>query len=358
MTRVLARDCAEYTDEAVGAIVDEALDTFLPGIEGKRVFVKPNLLSPVPPERGVTTHPVYVRTLLATLRKRGAREVLVGDNPGMTGYAAGERVAKKTGILEAAGDAFRNVSGEGVKIRPDGYEVVASRDIMEADIVINLPKLKTHALTVYTGAIKNMFGIIVGSGKVNAHRAFPHPDAFSRFMADVCAVRPPDLSILDAVLVMEGNGPNTGRLRKGGKILASSDPVALDAAALRMTGVPAGAVRMIGRARELGLGVDEGFELDGEVLPLPRFKLPSTMRLPKGFLGKVFNGIACAIVSRRIPKLRKKKCTGCQVCVKHCPQEALSMEEKLPRLDASKCISCFCCVELCTERAYKLGIKW
>jgi uncharacterized protein (DUF362 family)/NAD-dependent dihydropyrimidine dehydrogenase PreA subunit len=358
MSRVLARDCADYGVESLAPVIDEILDTFGTPVDGRSVFLKPNLLAPMKPERGVTTHPAYITVLISTLRRRGAREIMVGDNPGMSGYAASVRVARRSGVLEAAGEHFRNISGEGKKFSLQGLDFLVSREILDADLVINLPRLKTHSLTAYTGAIKNMLGMVIGNGKVNIHRTFPHPVNFSKAMADVFAIRPPELSILDGITAMQGNGPNAGSLRKVGKVLASTDPVALDAVGAAMMGLPVEAVAMIGRARELGLGDHESLELDGRADPIPRFKLPMTMNLPRGFIEYVVNGIGCFFASRRIPKVIKKKCTGCKVCVEHCPQDALTMVGKYPKLEKARCISCFCCVELCTENAYKLKIKW
>ncbi len=358
MSKVLSRDCAEYDAGALAPVIDEILDTFNIPVEGKRVFLKPNLLSPMKPERGVTTHPLFITTLIHTLGRRGAKEIMVGDNPGMTGYAASVRVARRSGVLEAAGDHFRNISGEGKKFSLEGLDFLVSREILDADLVINLPRLKTHSLTAYTGAVKNMFGIVVGNGKVNIHRHFPHPVNFSKAMADVCAIRPPELSILDGIMAMEGNGPNAGSLRKVGKVLAATDPVALDAVGAGMMGLPVEAVPMIGRARELGLGDFEALELDGAADPIPRFKLPVTMNLPRSFIEYVVNGVGCFFMSRRIPKVIKKKCTSCKVCIEHCPENALTLVGKVPKLDKARCISCFCCVELCTENALKLKIKW
>lgn len=358
MSKVIIRNCPDYEDEKVKAIIDEVLDTFNVNFKNKNVFMKPNMLAPTRPEKGVTTHPVFIRTLIGALRGRGAKQVCVGDNPGMTGYAENERVARKSGIFEAAGETYKNISGGGDIVNVGGTEVLVSREILDADVIINLPRFKTHTLTLFTGAIKNMFGIIIGNGKVNTHRNFPGPVEFSNIMADICAIRPPELSVLDAVVVMQGNGPNAGSLRKVGKILASPDPVALDATALQMAGIPCDAVPMVGRGKELGLGDYDDIDIDGEVEVIPRFRLPITYRLPKGFIEHVVNRIGCFFASRRIPKLIKKKCTGCKVCVEHCPANALTMEGKYPKLNKPACISCFCCIELCTERAYKLKIKW
>ena len=358
MSKVIIRECGDYDAPAVENIVDEVFDTFDTPVAGKKVLVKPNILGGFKPERGVTTHPVFISALVKTLRSRGAAQVMVGDNPGMGGYAKSERAARVAGIVEAAGDAFKNISQAGERVEVQGQTLMVSKDVFDADVIVNLPRLKTHALTGYTGAIKNMFGIVVGNDKVNAHRYFPAPDDFSKVMADICALRPPELTILDGIVSMEGNGPNAGRLRKTGKILASSDPVALDYAALEMIGIPHTHVPMVDRARELGLGDYEHIELDGNLEKIKNFKLPITMSLPKGFIKNVVNRVACYFIARRIPKLIKKKCTACKICVEQCPAEALTMVDKRPKLDKKKCISCFCCNELCPETAWKLKIKF
>jgi len=358
MSKVLVFDCNGYDDPSFPKIIDNILDFSSIIFEGKSVFLKPNMLSAVKPERGVTTHPVFIREIIRSLKSRGAKKILVGDNPGMTGYGASEKVGRISGIMEAAGDCFINISAEGIIKNIAGRQMLVSKQILESDIVINLPRLKTHMLTGFTGAIKNMFGIVIGSDKFHAHRDITDPDKFSAFMADVCKVRPPELSILDAIFSMEGNGPSGGKLIKTGKILVSCDPVALDGVALSMIRLSIDKVAMIKRAEELGIGSIANTSIEGNLSDIRKFKLPVTMKLGAGFIESIVNRFGMSIYPDRIPAVTAKKCTGCGQCKKICPAEAITMIDKKPVINRKKCISCFCCIEICTENAMKPKIKW
>jgi len=358
MSRVFIRECAGYGQPLVAGVLDGLLDAASLRVEGKRVLVKPNMLGLYPPAKGVTTHPVFVSCAVEAMRRRGAAGVIVGDNPGIGGYSMNERAGRVTGIAPAAGEAYRNISRGGVRVPTARLPVTVSREALDAQVVVSLPRFKTHILTGITGAIKNMFGIVAGGDKVGAHWRVPDRDGFSAFMADVCAVRPPDLTILDGVVVMEGTGPSQGRLRPAGRVLASTDPVALDTVMARMAGIDPGCLAMLARGAELGLGRAEGFEVDGDASPLPRFRLPVTMRLPRGVLGDAFHRMGCWVMSRRAPVLARKRCDGCGICAAQCPAGALAMEEGAPAIDRGKCIRCFCCNELCPRGAWAVKVKF
>jgi len=357
MSKVIVRDLGSYEPGEAARIVDEVLEAAGPRLEGKKVLIKPNMLGFFSPERGVTTHPVIVKALVEAVRRRGPAEVIVGDNPGITGYSLSDKAGRVTGIMEAAGEAYRNISRGGEPVEVAGVKALVSREVLDADVLINVPRFKTHALTGITGAIKNMFGIFVGSEKVNLHRRLADARAFSSAMADVCAVRRPDLNVMDAVTGMEGNGPSWGRLRRVGKVLASADPVALDLVMARMMGIDPARVPMLERGVALGLGAMEGVELDGEAFPIPRFRVPLAARLASGPFAAVFMRLGFYFISRRSPFLKKKKCTGCAICAGQCPAEALTMAGKRPRIDRARCTRCFCCSEVCPEGAWRLKVK-
>ena len=355
--RVLIMD-ADYSaaDRAVAETIERlGLEGWVTGLRGKRVFIKPNMLGLFEPERHVTTHPSLVRALVRLFRAAGA-EVAVGDNCGAGSYGMTERVAKKTGLYEAAEGAFVNVARDTVqrelksKFMPS---IVVSRAMMEADVLVSVPKLKTHSLTILTGAVKNSFGLVAGGSKGCAHASSPTSQHFGRLLAEIFSLRPPDLTIMDAVVCMEGNGPSSGKLKKVGCVMASQNAVALDAVACRMMGLPPDRVRHLRRANKIGLGpiAEESIEVIGR-LPEARFKLPRTL----GGLGPVIRVVNSGFfgrLSREKLTLNEKKCKRCKICVEGCPAGAMSFD-KLPSITDEKCIRCLCCFELCPESAWEL----
>jgi uncharacterized Fe-S center protein len=232
--------------------------------------------------------------------------------------------------------------------------VSISRAVLEADIIISLPKFKTHGLTVITGAIKNSYGFLPGAQKARLHRAAASPERFHEMMVDVFRLRVPDLFLVDAVVGMEGNGPVSPDLRDIGLILASDNGVALDAVIAAMMGCEPGRLRFLQKANEVGLGDYDlsTIEVIGELKPLPDFKLPP-LSGERDFHNK---NIQEALRSRAIlrPQADSKLCTGCGTCVEQCPVSALSMSDQLPQVDAKRCITCFCCQEICPEKAMTL----
>jgi ferredoxin len=233
--------------------------------------------------------------------------------------------------------------------------VNVSRAVLDADIVISLPKFKTHGLTVITGAIKNSYGILPGAQKAQLHKAAGSPERFHEMLVDVFRLRVPDLFIMDAVIGMEGNGPASSDLRDIGMIIASDNAVALDSLVAVMMGCEPGRLRFLQKAKELGLGdYDQSkIEVIGELKPVPDFKLPP-------FGGQVIlqNEAIQTLISNRTrmrPQTDDELCTACGTCIDQCAVSALSMsDDSLPIVDADTCITCFCCQELCPEKAITL----
>jgi ferredoxin len=232
--------------------------------------------------------------------------------------------------------------------------VSLSRVIREADIVISLPKFKTHGLTVLTGGIKNSYGYLPGAQKALLHRLAGSPERFHDLVVEVFKLRVPDLFILDAVVGMEGNGPASQDLRDIGLLLAADNAVALDAVMAVMMGLDPGRLRFLRKAREEGLGEYDirKIEILGELTPLPDFKLP-----PLGGSAVQNNpAIQERIEARTLlrPQADPALCNGCGTCVDQCPASALTLNENLPEVDAGTCITCFCCQEICPEKAITL----
>lgn len=356
--------CGHYRQSNVDKAIRKALNLIggLEGIikRGHRVLVKPNMLSARPPERAVTTHPSLLRAVVEMLKELGA-EPLIGDSPGginrdisefwqVCGY---REVSEITGVPLV--DLERNL--EEIEV-PQGriYKSLhLPRIALEVDALISLPKLKTHNLTLYTGAVKNLLGLIPGLGKSEFHKRCPRPDDFGEAIVDILSVVKPKLSIIDGVVAMEGNGPVSPHLRNMGLILASRDAVALDTIVQAIVGLKPFDVPTTAAAVKRGLGIGdlERIEIVGEPLEevvADDFQLPSNAvvrSIPKPILTLIARGIMVK------PTVDKGKCTRCQSCLENCPVKAISADD-YPRVDYKRCILCLCCYELCPQNAIQL----
>lgn len=342
------------TYEDVHEAIELAFNFFPLDLQGKTVLIKPNVLRASEAKEGIVTHPAVLQAVVEKVETLEPDSIVVGDNPGVVSYGANEESFKKTGLMEAARGYYQNIGNDSQKVdfNIDFMPTVSlSRIVLDADIIISLPKFKTHGLTVVTGAIKNSYGFLPGAQKAKLHKAAGSPERFHEMLVDVFRLRVPDLFIVDAVVGMEGNGPASPDLRNIGQILASDNAVALDAVIATMMGCEPARLRFLQKAKEMGLGdhdLDE-HEIIGEVKQLPDFKLP----LIGGEAVAQNKDIQATLHSRTLlrPQTDPELCTGCSTCVDQCPVSALSMNDHLPQVDAETCIICFCCQEVCPEKA-------
>jgi uncharacterized protein (DUF362 family)/Pyruvate/2-oxoacid:ferredoxin oxidoreductase delta subunit len=312
------------------------------------------MLGPFPVNKGVTTHPALIKAVVEYLQTQGPTEIIVGDNPGAMGYGENEHCAQRTGILEGAQGHYRNLTKNTIKKEVQSAFVkslVISREVLESDLVINLPKFKTHLQTRITGAVKNMYGILVGAEKARLHTLATDPKDFSRAVVDVYKIRIPELTIMDAVVGMEGNGPSNGHLRNINRILASDNGVALDAVMAYMTGMIPQDIDYLKVAHEQDLGEIEldKIEIIGSLEPIKNFKLPFGFG-SRGLLGTMINKYFYSSLAKPHLKIRENKCEVCQVCIQSCPVGAIELR-KYPFVQQKICISCYCCYELCPQSA-------
>jgi uncharacterized protein (DUF362 family)/Pyruvate/2-oxoacid:ferredoxin oxidoreductase delta subunit len=342
----------------IRSAVDRVFDVFPLSLEGKTVLINPNVLRSSKAAEGIVTHPAVLHAVVEKVESMNPGEIVVGDNPGLFNYGDNEACFRETGLMEAAGGYYRNIGDDSVQraFHPDYMPTVSvSRIVMEADVVISLPKFKTHGLTVLTGAIKNCYGFLPGAQKAYLHKAAGSPERFHEMLIEVFRIRPPDLFIVDAVVGMEGNGPASPELRDIGLLLASDNAVAMDAVIATMMGCEPGKLRFLQRAKEAGFG---DYDLDkiqviGDILRIPDFKLP-----PLGGEAIAGNEVIQAFLHSKTvvrPVADPDLCTGCGTCVDQCPVSALSMaDNSIPRVEADTCITCFCCQEICPEKAISL----
>jgi len=345
------------TYDNVRQAVDRAFALFPCRLEGKRVLIKPNVLRGSRATEGIVTHPEVLRAVVEKVETLKPAFIVVGDNPGLFSYGANEESFKIAGLMDASRGHYQNIGNQAqtVQFNADFLPTVSiSRIVLEADVIISLPKFKTHGLTVMTGAIKNSYGFLPGAQKAKLHKAAGSPARFHEMLVDLFKLRVPDLFIVDAVVGMEGNGPASPDLRDIGLILASDNAVALDAVIATMMGCDPGRLRFLQKAKALGLGDYDlsTIEVIGELKRLPNWKLP-----PLG--GEAIHrneGMQNLIRDRTIlrPKADPDLCTGCGTCADQCPVQALAMSSGLPTVDPERCITCFCCQEMCSEKAITL----
>jgi len=205
-----------------------------------------------------------------------------------------------------------------------------------------------------TGAVKNMFGLLVGAEKARVHLVASHPENFAKALVGIYRIRIPDLTIMDAVVGMEGNGPSGKDLRRIGKIIASRNGVWVDGVMAAMMGVAPQKIEILRTAWEAGLGeIDPGkMRIEGNGARLENFKMPWTFA-SEGRIGKALNRMLYRPLVKPRLKVRKDLCTRCEVCLRHCPAQAITMDG-FPRLDAKRCLACYCCYELCSHQALEL----
>ena len=337
--------------------VDRAFEIFPREIAQKKVVIKPNVLRASTAEEHIVTHPPLLRAVVEKVEEMSPAEIVVGDNPGLFNYGDNENSFEKTGLMDAAKGYYRNLGNitQHVAFNPDFMsEVGISKEIWDADIIISLPKFKTHGLTVMTGAIKNSYGILPGAQKARLHQIAGTPERFHDVIVEVFRLRVPDFFIMDAVVGMEGNGPASPELREIGLILAADNAVAMDGVVARMMGLDPARLRFLQKAKAMGLGEFDSqmVQIEGEMRILSDFKLP-----PLG--GEAIFGnpeIQEFMKTKTLvrPQADPELCTACGDCIDHCPVSALTMKENFPAVDADICITCFCCQEICLEKAMTL----
>jgi len=322
---------------------------------GQKVLIKPNMLVGKAPDKAVTTHPEIVRQVILLAQQAGG-DVHVGDSPGL---GKPESVARKCGLLEvieATGAHFAPFE-ESVPVHLETgtfHHLEIARDALDADVIINLPKLKTHQMMGYTGAVKNLFGLVVGMRKVRLHLQAGTDKAFFALMLLELAERfAPALSIMDAVVGMEGNGPGSGDPVRIGALLASAHPVALDTVATALVNLPHDAVW----TQKLAVQTDRPGAHLGQVtlygtplenLLTTHFRPSKNTDVNFGLPAPVKNLLKNATTAQ--PHITDH-CQLCGHCVSHCPPEAMAMDSSRVEIDYGRCIRCFCCQELCPHGA-------
>jgi len=323
---------------------------------GQKVLLKPNLLAGKSPEKAVTTHPEIVRAVIRLVQEVGG-VVSVGDSPGI---GKPEAVAKKCGIwevIESSGALFAPFT-ESVNVTTGSgtfQHLELARDILDADVVINLPKLKTHQMMGLTCGVKNLFGAVVGLRKPQLHlQAGTSKATFALMLLELAATIRPALTIVDAIVGMEGDGPGSGDPIQIGALIAGVEPLAVDTIACELLGLTPSSVwtQKVAEERNLFGCHRQQIELFG---PTPQSLRPTrftpahssdvNFSLP-GFLKRPLRR---SLTAR--PEVDDERCQRCGICVEACPPQAMQINTQGLQINDNTCIRCFCCQELCPHAA-------
>jgi len=361
---VLVR-CEGYEEAAVYSAVQRGVD-LLGGISrffqaGETLLLKPNVLSGKSPDRAITTHPSVFQAV-ARLFQEGGASLTYGDSPGFGKVETVVQRAKLSSVAEKLGIPLADFSEGRTVSFPEGAiskQFTIAAGVLAADGIISLPKLKTHALTRLTGAVKNQFGCIPGLRKGEFHARMQRIDQFAAMLVDLTRMLSPRLYVMDGVVAMEGNGPGNGTPRPLNVLLFSTDPVALDAAVSRIVCLDPALVPTIVKGQEQGLGTYEALELLGDPVEdflCPDFDVNRRGDWTKDAAGRRSARLIKNLVSPR-PVILKDKCTRCGTCVKVCPIDPPAVDflqedkSRPPEYDYKRCIRCYCCQEMCPDSA-------
>ncbi|MBF0508696.1 MAG: DUF362 domain-containing protein [Deltaproteobacteria bacterium] len=350
MPRVMVRK-AEYDYAVLKPIIFEMLQAFDQGRikANTQVLIKPNLLFPTSPETAILTHPLIIKAAAEYVLEKGGR-VSISDSGAIGAF---EKALKLNGITKALEGLpvvlkeFKN--SVRVSVGEPFGEIELAEDAVAAEVIINLPKLKTHSQMMLTLGVKNMFGCVVGFRKPEWHlRAGVSREKFAHLLVAICSALKPTVTILDGILALEGEGPGKGgQPRHLGLIIAGDDTLAVDVTVCRLLGLEPLELLTSKVAHGLGL-LDPAIELEGELPRIKGFRLPAT--IPLLFGPRIFHGFLRKNLIQR-PVAQSARCKLCGECWQYCPAKAISHDRRKVTFDYDKCIRCYCCIEVCPHAA-------
>ena len=365
--RVWLAQCPDYgqsLEEKIEKAFDalQVWDKIRPGM---KVVLKPNLVMSSKPEQAIITHPAFTAAVGKCVQKAGGRVVIAESPGGPYTPAAMKAMFRATGyrdMAEACGFTLYTDCKSREVTLPQAKrcrELSVVEPFLDRDYLINLPKLKTHSMVGFSGAVKNLFGTVPGLQKPELHCRFPEREPFSEMLCDLCHFLGPDLSLMDGIWAMEGNGPTGGQRRDLHVIAGSESPWALDVAAASLVGLEPEKITMLREGHERGYGPLDLSELELVGDPMETLLAPDFLkaeasstdfidRLPK------FLRPAAKKLATPYPRIDKKRCVGCGKCAESCPQHTISLRDGKAVIRYQNCIRCFCCHEMCPKHVVQI----
>jgi len=325
---------------------------------GQRVLLKPNFLSAESADKPLCTNPAVIIAVAEEVARCGGI-VSIGDSPGLTTCAA---VAEKLGLTKVAAERGWRLVEFTEPVRSEGrtfHSIEIAREVLEAEVVLNLPKFKTHGMMGLTLGVKNLFGCIVGKRKAAYHlHVRESRELFAKLLLDIAEKVNPRLTIVDAVIGMEGEGPSGGDARAMGFLAASGSLWGLETACSDLAGYRAGELPIENELRHRleGAGESPECELVGDEpgqFRMKDFKRPSAHPMAFGLPGWIRRPLRSLLLPR--PVVDNKICIGCGNCARACPSSVIKIVGGKATIRLSDCIRCFCCSEVCPVKAVRIA---
>lgn len=355
--------CENYDPETLKSSLRRAIELCPPPeVRGKKVLLKPNILWDSPPEMAITTHPEVVRCAVELFREKGA-EVYVGDSPGLHPRDFEKDSCGIRKAAESAGAGWVDFAGEKITVDVPGKGAVKKFTVSaianEVDLIVSMPKMKTHTLMYYTGAMKNLFGLVPGTLKASFHARFPGRESFARVMVDLNTAVMAGYALMDAVIGIEGPGPGkAGKPKRIGAVMASTNLLAMDIITAGMMGYDAAELPMNRNALQRGIWLTspEDIVIKGEspesIAPETYETVPMARRR-NALIEYLITNLSMTFRSKRrpLPSFSDEVCIKCGECIEICPAGALAFsgrgKDKRVVLNRKACVRCYCCHEIC-----------
>lgn len=355
----------EYNEKLIYPAISNAMEALNIKQDLKpemKVVIKPNLIMAKSPSFPVTTHPLVIKAVARWLNENGITDITLADSSGgLYNAEYMKRVYNVCDLKQLEPQIKLNMDFTSKQVNcPKGFinhSFNMITPIIDADYIINICKLKTHAMTGYSGGIKNLFGVIPGLEKPQLHYMWPDIKDFSRMLLEIAEIVKPQLTIIDAIDAMEGNGPTGGTSHPLKMILAARDLYTQDYFALKLMQLDPMSIEMIKQAYQRGLVTPNDITLVGDGIPdnLTPFALPDSRKLDFSNYVPRFLQKPVAVIGAKIfksyPIVNNDICVGCGKCAESCPPNIIKIEKNKAVLKKKGCISCFCCQEMCPVKA-------
>lgn len=326
-----------------------------------RVVIKPNFVMACRPEMAATTHPMLIKAVVRWLKAHGIKNIIIAESSG--GLYTAEHLKKIYNVCGVAGLGFDealnfDTGSRSVNTQPGfangSFNVI--NPICEADYIINMPKIKTHGMVGFSCGMKNLFGVIPGLEKPQLHYRWPDIEDFSKMIFELDRIIAPQITLVDAVEGMEGNGPTGGDKKYLGYTFAARDMYTQDWYIAGCIGLNQEDIVMLRQAKDAGFIKPEEIEIIGDKMEASvSFVLPDSKRLDfvdrvPGFLSRPA-GFVMKKLLKSYPKVDTDLCVGCGKCAESCPPNIIKIKNKKAVFTRKGCISCFCCQEMCPMKA-------